>query len=153
MAHGMAYGTAHGMAMFEYFFGLNGRLGRAQFWQRNFQLLILLCLGIVLLVPLTRLTGRNPFVLTLFALIPLLSIAGTGSLIVRRLHDHGRPTWLALPYLAINLASLVPSPPGRTQEQLIAMGLITLGSVILFVHLYCLRGTRGPNRYGPDPRG
>jgi uncharacterized membrane protein YhaH (DUF805 family) len=149
----MAHGMANGMAMLEYFFSLNGRLGRAQFWQRNFQLMILLFLGVVALVPLTKLTGRNPFVLALLALVPLLSIAGTGSLIVRRLHDHDRPTWLALPYLAVSLASLVPSPPGRTQEQLIAMGLITLASVILFVHLYCLRGTHGPNRYGPDPRG
>ncbi|MBT9291306.1 DUF805 domain-containing protein [Prosthecodimorpha staleyi] len=139
--------------MFEYFFGLDGRLGRAQFWKRNFQLMILLFLGVVVLVPLTRLMGRNPFLLALLALFPLIAIAGTGSLIVRRLHDHGRPTWLALPYLVVSLAGLVPSPPGRTQAQLMAMGLITLASVILFVHLYCLRGTRGPNRYGPDPRG
>jgi uncharacterized membrane protein YhaH (DUF805 family) len=59
---------------------------------------------------------------TLVSLIPGLAVS------VRRLHDQDRSGWLLL-------LVLVP----------------VLGWFALFVFM-CLEGTRGPNRYGPDPK-
>lgn len=59
---------------------------------------------------------------TLVSLIPALAVS------VRRLHDQDRSGWLLL-------LVLVP----------------VLGWFALFVFM-CLEGTRGPNRYGPDPK-
>ncbi|MDB5667675.1 MAG: hypothetical protein JWL74_625, partial [Alphaproteobacteria bacterium] len=49
---------------------------------------------------------------------------------------------VAVPDLAI-LAGLV---------SLLAM-LVAFGLVIMLLVFYCLEGTRGPNRFGPDPKG
>ena len=56
-------------------------------------------------------------------LVPSLAVA------VRRLHDTDRSGW----WLLIGLLPLV-------------------GGIVLIV-FYCLDGTKGPNRFGPDPKG
>ena len=55
-------------------------------------------------------------------LIPSLAVA------VRRLHDTGRSGWWLL-------VGLIPG----------------LGALVLFI-FFILEGTRGPNRFGPDPK-
>jgi uncharacterized membrane protein YhaH (DUF805 family) len=67
----------------------------------------------------------------LFALVSLYFFASLIPLLAlgtRRLHDQGSSGWWLL------------------------IGLLPFGSVVLIV-LFCLPGTPGPNRYGPDPRG
>lgn len=61
-------------------------------------------------------------------LIPLIALA------VRRFHDLGQTGWLVLVF---GVLSLIP---------LLGL-LVALGNVIWF----CLRGTVGDNKYGPDP--
>lgn len=63
------------------------------------------------------------------ALFSLLSFIPSLAVSVRRLHDQDRSGWLLL-------LVLVPF----------------LGWFALLV-LFCLEGTRGPNRYGSDPKG
>ena len=57
-------------------------------------------------------------------LLPSLSLA------FRRLHDRDKSAWWLL-------LSFIP----------------LIGGIILFVWMYCLRGTVGDNRFGPDPLG
>ena len=68
-----------------------------------------------------------PFILLclwgLFTFIPNLAVQ------VRRLHDQDKSGWMIL------------------------VGLIPLIGPIWLLVLYLLEGTRGPNRYGPDPKG
>lgn len=73
----------------------------------------------------TGLFGGAGLVGALFALasvIPHLAVA------VRRLHDLDRSGWLLL------------------------LGLIPVLGWFALLVLYCLEGTPGPNRYGPDPK-
>jgi uncharacterized membrane protein YhaH (DUF805 family) len=58
---------------------------------------------------------------SLFAMIPGLAVT------IRRLHDLDKSGWFLL------------------------LGLVPLVGVILLLVWYCTEGTRGPNRFGPDP--
>jgi uncharacterized membrane protein YhaH (DUF805 family) len=71
---------------------------------------------------------------------------------VKRLHDRNKSGWL------IVLFYVVPSILGgiaNTSEQAVASFVLGLGSLVIsiwgLVELGFLRGTVGPNAYGPDP--
>lgn len=115
----------------------SGRSRRKEYWMfALFQILVSIAIGIVLGRPSyesyggmvgfsTMFAGPGAMVQNLFGLvsfIPSLAVA------VRRLHDQDKSGWLLL---------LVFIP--------------ILGWFALFV-LMCLDGTRGPNRFGPDPK-
>jgi uncharacterized membrane protein YhaH (DUF805 family) len=60
---------------------------------------------------------------SLFAFIPNLAVT------IRRLHDTDKSGWFIL------------------------LGLIPLVGAIVLLVFYFMDGTRGPNRFGPDPKG
>ncbi len=66
----------------------------------------------------------------LFVLVPGIAVT------VRRLHDRDMSGWW---YLGLILASIIP--------------LVGLIAGIAFLVIMCLEGTRGPNRFGDDPKG
>jgi len=70
-------------------------------------------------------------VLVIFA---LAHVIGNISLAVRRFHDLGQTGWLVLVFAIAGVIPLVGT-------------LASIGQLIWF----CLRGTMGPNQYGPDP--
>ena len=94
----------------------------------------------------------------------------------KRLHDRGKSAWWLLVFLLLPLVLNIPSflmfpaalhnmelalqaaqnhlpPPVMPSNPLatITNGAATIISLWAFVELYCLRGTVGDNRYGPDP--
>ena len=85
---------------------------------------------------------------------------------VRRLHDTDRSGWWIMlfwgPYLMMILSLFVVGAGTVSQNQGGAMagGLLYLlstlallvGGIVLLVFMF-LEGTRGPNKYGPDPKG
>lgn len=88
-------------------------------------------------------TGANPFgemgALSWIG-IAIIVIWGLGSIIpsiavtVRRLHDQNYTGWI---YLGVVLLGLIP--------------LIGTLAQLAFLVVMCLPGTKGPNKYGPDP--
>ena len=88
-------------------------------------------------------TGANPFggmgVLSWIG-IAILVIWGLASIIpsiavgVRRLHDMNYSGWI---YLAVVLLGIIPLVGTLVQ--------------LAFIVVMCLPGTKGPNKYGPDP--
>lgn len=90
-------------------------------------------------------------------IIPDIAVA------VRRLHDTNRTGWWILapvaPYL-IAVVSMVGGGVSGSQNGMAAGGLIgivamlvALGLAITLLVFYFMEGTKGPNRYGPDPKG
>ena len=85
------------------------------------------------------------------------------ALSVKRLHDRDRSGWwllwqLLIVFLAVVLiivAIAVPQEQGVVRYALaVAVGLAAaVISIWLFVQIGFLRGTQGPNRFGPDPLG
>jgi uncharacterized membrane protein YhaH (DUF805 family) len=95
--------------------------------------------------------------LVLAVLMMWISIA-TG---IKRLHDRGKSgAWLLVFILAplvlqVAAYGLILADQGRGGGGTIVGGILYLASLAFtiwyIVELGCLRGTRGPNQYGPDP--
>ena len=94
------------------------------------------------------------FVLYIFMLWPTICINA------KRWHDRNRPGWIAVILVAASIVSLgltiaVSNAPsvalsaGRTVIQLLVFGL----GLWNFVECGCMDGTKGPNKYGPSPKG
>jgi uncharacterized membrane protein YhaH (DUF805 family) len=85
----------------------------------------------------------------LIALIVWIAIAISGVFVgIKRLHDRDKSGWWLV------LFYLVPSVLSGLSDQSVILPLAGFAiSVWAFVELGCLRGTVGPNKYGPDPLG
>jgi uncharacterized membrane protein YhaH (DUF805 family) len=86
-------------------------------------------------------------------LIPTIAVA------VRRLHDTDRSGWWLFiyvgPYLlsiVINLTAVSSNSTGLSSIGGL-VGLVGLIGALVLLVFYCLPGTPGPNKYGPDPMG
>ena len=92
----------------------------------------------------------------LVIIIPDIAVA------VRRLHDTNRSGWWLLapvvPYLVMVFsavgAGMMGGKGGMAAGGLVAIiaMIAFLGVCILLLVFYFMEGTRGPNRYGPDPK-
>lgn len=102
----------------------DGRWRRRDFWLFVLSVFLLtLAVGIVENILLMGATGG-----ALVALVNLVHLVPGLAAGARRLHDSDKSAWLLLLFL-------IPA----------------LGFIIMLV-LYCLPGTAGSNRFGPDPK-
>ncbi len=107
-----------------------------------------------------RASFSNPPASAAFSL--LFNVAGTPIMVVgiwfftattiKRLHDRNKSGWWMVPFY------IAPGLYGHFKDRLPdtdAVGVLGGVAFVLclwgFVELLCLRGTRGPNRFGPDP--
>ncbi len=95
------------------------------------------------------------FLWSLFILVPNIAVA------VRRLHDTNRSGWWLLapiaPYvvgvLGMIMAAALPDLAMVAMVIWLVAMLAAFGLGIMLLVFYFLEGTRGPNRFGPDPKG
>jgi uncharacterized membrane protein YhaH (DUF805 family) len=142
-------------------FSFNGRINRGKYW---LAVLIYVVVWVVFIVGgLIWLGGMNidnlfslagaGLLIWLIAII--LLIAGTWSGLavgVKRLHDRNKSGWWVL--LFWFGPSLLGSWQAATPDGGLILSLVAAAIAIwAFVELGCLRGTPGPNQYGPDPLG
>lgn len=122
-----------------FLFSPRGRISRVEFWVFHLALIALAFFGLLAIGlaydPSFVLGGAVAVTVEFllgYATIGLMALAVLSSLAVsaKRFHDRGRPGWWSL-------IGLVP----------------VIGTAWLVVECGCLRGTSGPNRYGPDPLG
>jgi uncharacterized membrane protein YhaH (DUF805 family) len=120
----------------------SGRASRSEYWW--FQLFIVLVYLVMtaLFFATTdmeqlqqgNLGGVSMVLIVIFGIFALGIIIPTIAAVVRRLHDRDMSGWW---YLGAILAGMIPF-----------VGI--LASIALLV-IMCLKGTDGPNRFGPDP--
>jgi uncharacterized membrane protein YhaH (DUF805 family) len=73
---------------------------------------------------------------------------------LKRLHDRNKSGWWIVPFfLAPNLLHKAGDWLGDSYLAGFVMLFMLALSLWGFVEMLCLRGTRGPNRFGPDPLG
>ena len=130
----------------------NGRSRRMEYWMFTLLSVIVSVVCVALIfggmpsmetLANAEQTGASPFA-NMGALswigIAILAIWGLGSIIpsiavtVRRLHDQNYTGWI---YLGVVLLGLIP----------LIGTLVQLAMLVVM----CLPGTKGPNKYGPDP--
>ena len=129
---------------------LDGRIGRAAYWA-----------GIVPLVVIGAglyLFGYGAAGETLAVILSLIVLYPSFALNVKRAHDRDRPTWVVVVFFIMLIAIYVlqllgvgQTAEGPTTLYLTILIPCLLLALYLFFEFACLRGTRGPNRYGPDP--
>ena len=109
---------------FRNYVGFSGRASRSEFWYWVlFSVLVSIALSII---DLALLSGKTTVLSSIWSLATLLPSLAVG---VRRLHDTDRSGWWWL------------------------IGFIPLIGIIVLIVFWCSEGTRGPNRFGPDPLG
>jgi uncharacterized membrane protein YhaH (DUF805 family) len=142
-------------------FSFNGRINRGKYWLAI--LIYSIAWTVFAVVLFGWLGGVNPDnlfslaggALGLWAGGLILVAAGTWSGIatgIKRLHDRDKSGWWIL--LFWFGPSLLSGSNAAMPDSGSNLVLALIGSVIAiwgFVELGCLRGTSGPNLYGPDP--
>ena len=123
---------------------LKGRASRSEFWWFClFTFILNLIVGLLgsLLPALGSIVSA---VQALWLLLPTVGVT------TRRLHDRNMSGWWQL----LPLAAALPAIAGAVLESdgllMLAGCTVALASLALLI-IYALRGTAGPNRFGPDP--
>lgn len=138
------------------FFSFRGRASRGGFW------LVSLTWGVLGLLFDYAWTatgaakvrvGESHLVDAAFWLPMLVLLVSSFAVAVKRLHDRNKRAWWMLlfyvaPPVIQTLASLTDLDSAVFVWLMALSGVLTLWALI---ELGCLAGTRGPNRYGPDP--
>lgn len=122
---------------FNRYVDFQGRSRRSEFWWWYlFNFIVSLVLGWIPIVGL---------IVSLGLLLPNIAVS------IRRLHDTDRTGWWILlpaaPYIVVILGIVM-----EAQILLILGGIAALGCIILLIVWYCTDGTKGPNRFGEDPK-
>jgi uncharacterized membrane protein YhaH (DUF805 family) len=136
--------------MMDYLFRLEGRLNRARYWLAALIYVIALVIGWGIAI---LLAGGGGFVI--LGLIYLAVVVSSVLVARLRLHDRDKSSWwLLLFYLAPSVLSAAARGYGY-EGGLVLPILLHLAALAIavwaFIELGCLRGTPGPNRFGPDP--
>ncbi len=108
-------------------FSLEGRIPRSTYWLKFILPYLVIYLVLLLLDHALGTVGRDPSVGILSGIFSLVALYPYIAVAVKRCHDRGRSGWFLL-VLLIPLVNIWPA-----------------------VELGFLRGTVGPNEYGPDP--
>lgn len=154
-------------------FSFKGRIQRMYWWLANIVVTIVVTAAGAIIEAVARSQGMgeinvetNEFEPTgllglLLGIIGLVNLWIIYALGAKRLHDRDRTGWwLAAPLLglgvAIMFASMALSLPEGGREPWNTLGVFAffgiVGTVLwLFLEIGFLRGTEGPNRFGPDP--
>jgi uncharacterized membrane protein YhaH (DUF805 family) len=128
-----------------------GRSRRKEYWM---YVLLLIAVGIVIgivegILGLRGMVGPYGPISALFGLATFVPSLAVG---VRRLHDTNRSgLWLLIGYGPFIL-SLLLMVAGMLQFTMILSIVALVGFIVLLVFMV-LEGNRGPNQYGPDPKG
>jgi uncharacterized membrane protein YhaH (DUF805 family) len=144
-------------------FSFKGRINRGKYW-----LAVLIYMAVwttFIAVSLVWLGGLNidnllsfagaALLIWLIGLVLLVLETWSGlAVAVKRLHDRNKSGWWVLlfwlgPSILVSWQTAAPDLGGGF---ILALAAGALG-IWAFVELGCLRGTPGPNRYGPDPLG
>jgi uncharacterized membrane protein YhaH (DUF805 family) len=136
------------------FTSFDGRINRAKFWAAIGVFFALGIVGLIIDTVLgTRLAVGGGMQIGIVGLIiSLASIYFALAVYAKRWHDRDKSGWLSAVLIAVFVVAAILT--------LMAPGLATVMAIVellvaiwFIVELGILKGTNGPNRYGPDPLG
>jgi uncharacterized membrane protein YhaH (DUF805 family) len=151
-------------------FGFRGRINRAKYWGAAvfwavISLIVFGVIGVMLIKDVVAL-GAEPTgpeivrvflsyglgLVVIFLVVVVPMIVSGFAIGIKRLHDRDQSGWwILLFYAGPSVAGAIGQASGSDAVSLI-LSLVSFAiSIWALVVLGFLRGTRGPNRYGPDP--
>lgn len=141
------------MGRFVRYFSIEGRASRLEYWRFQQTQALVAALILIMTVPATLAggwLGAIPFSL----IVPLL--IATVCVVIRRLHDRGLSArWVALFMLGPFALAALAAPLAFSGKMIPVIWILSLSSVGLaiwgFVEVGVRRGTKGENRFGPEP--
>jgi uncharacterized membrane protein YhaH (DUF805 family) len=145
----------------------SGRSRRMEYWMWTLFMFLIWMVFLVLIVAIAGaalMGGGNPvgsmmamgggiliigalaLLVWLALLIPSIAVG------VRRLHDTERSGWWLGGLILLDiLNAVVRNSVGGGLSMIFSLALVALAIAVLV--FMCLDGTKGPNKYGPDPKG
>jgi uncharacterized membrane protein YhaH (DUF805 family) len=132
------------MDAWDLFFNLRGRINRAKWW-----LFVVAAIGVLSLVVLALREAPQGSI-GLILILYLLVLAASVPIHVKRLHDRGRSGWWLLGFYGL-IALTFPARHSLGLDPMLSQSVALAVLAWMVIDLGCLRGTSGPNRYGPDP--
>ncbi len=154
------------MSWSQYLFSFSGRINRLRYWQFSLVSGVFILAMAAVAVPYMIIAHRDsmtigedlsPFgiitIAAVFALAAALVVSAL-SIYVKRLHDRNKSAWWLLPYLVVPTALQAVISPHKNappNAAMLALSLIAIGLSVWALVEIGLRGTNGPNRFGPDP--
>ena len=149
-----------------FLFSFEGRINRAKFWFAAFiwfaTIFSFMTIFLFVVTGILLASGNDFHIVSTKAMHPAFYLLGFPLLVIgvwlfaatliKRLHDRGKSGWWVAPFfiapgLLDKLSDWLDNPPLALLVSALSFGL----GVWCFVELFCLRGTKGPNRFGPDP--
>lgn len=137
------------------FTSFDGRINRAKYWIGS---IVLAIISIVLGIVVGAALGPTTLAMIIIALITLALFYPVYAIAAKRFQDRDKPGTTALyglvPILIVNFLQLfgltgTPEQP-NTLGWIATVVMLEVG-IWFLVELGILKGTTGPNRYGPDP--
>ena len=139
------------MPLTQLLFSFSGRINRAPHWAGTVSLIGILLVLAVIIGAATQIFGPAILILLVIFYIPALWIGL--ALGAKRLHDRNKSAWwLLVFYLVPAILQGVGQQTGDVAGLILLVAGVAI-SIWAFIELGCLRGTVGPNQYGPDPLG
>jgi uncharacterized membrane protein YhaH (DUF805 family) len=126
-------------------FTFQGRINRAKYW-----LAVVVYISLMIVVTATAfLLGFGMLFFVILGIIYLVMLISSIAVGIKRLHDRDKSGWWLLLFY---LLPAVLNGIGATLDMQTIFSLAGAAvSIWMIVELGFLRGTSGPNQYGPDP--
>jgi uncharacterized membrane protein YhaH (DUF805 family) len=157
----------------QFYFSPSGRISRSQYWLRFTvpYFVIYFVLNIAADVADDK-SAAHSVLSAIVAIYAVVALWPSIAILVKRMHDRNRPGWMCLIlYVPVTLcivllivwfagaiaaaaASGTFSPPPLDALGITVILLAMVSGIVslwFFVEFGCLRGTVGPNQFGPDP--
>jgi len=139
----------------------DGRINRQPYWIAAIVLAVVLIIVVFILSLIIGISfGMGYGFRLLIFILQLAVLYPSAALMVKRFHDRDKPGYYAAILLGLIVLNGLTDVLGITGNPLNAnaldyiLGIATLVVSIWFlIELGFLRGTQGPNQYGPDPLG
>lgn len=143
-------------------FGFKGRINRAKFWLAcliytivmvALLAFIILSLGGVDKDRIGDIIGTGLLFVAVGAVVFIVLLWSSLATAIKRLHDRGKSAWWVLLFWILPglIGAVADNTTGTVSLALNVVSIVL--SVWGFVEVGCLRGTQGPNEFGPDPLG
>jgi uncharacterized membrane protein YhaH (DUF805 family) len=128
-------------------FGFQGRINRAKYWLAT----VIYGVFVVALIGAAFIFHFSGLFLAVFAIVCIVLFISGIAIGVKRLHDRDKSGWWLLLFYAV---PALFDAMDRVLSPHLIFNLVSIAITIwLIVELGFLRGTPGPNPYGPDPLG